>query len=558
MKIFNKIIASLMLVSSVVFANSVGTITALSGSASIVRGGENIVATLGAALSDKDSITTKENSKVQVIFNDETIVTIGKNSNFSIDEYLYEENKTPTAKFGLVSGAMNTITGKIGKVAPDKFSVKTKTATIGIRGTNFAVEAKEDGSSVVYCTFGAITVSINGETSTVTQGFYTVVSPAGKISTPTKFTPQALDKMRSNSFTSTSSKKEDVKEQSEAKKEDVAELKTEEAKEVSDATSTITSDDIETPMDAIEVQDIDTLVSDLEEQTSDAIQDELNDEDGFSELNFLSLVGPISNTDFSSNMDYYFDGAVYLDKENADTLALYYRTMDGLYIYVTGALEEQANSNFNVEFTEAYVPEYIDTNINNLNVELIEDPDSNYIRTTQDDLSASDAMIWGEWSTHISYDDISMESPIQSGLWMMGEETPVSIIDGYRTSNMVAHYDGIYKAYSYAPDGPKIETGVADMIVYFGEGTASLNIYDPTDSTNIWENYDMRTESGDIYMQGNGTFNISSSASGEFFGAEGKSVGGNFAISDGDMITTKGVYEVTTTSIEARTQQVAP
>jgi hypothetical protein len=154
MKNLIKILSLLFILNISLYASAVGTITALSGSASILREGKSIDATLGAKLQQKDSIKTSDATKVQVIFSDETIISIGKNSNFSINEFLFEEGDAPSAKFGLLSGAMRTITGKIGKVAPDKFSVKTKTATIGIRGTNFSIFAAEDGSARVFCTFG--------------------------------------------------------------------------------------------------------------------------------------------------------------------------------------------------------------------------------------------------------------------------------------------------------------------------------------------------------------------------------------------------------------------
>ena len=69
MEIFKKVILSLILVSSFVLANSVGTITALKGSATIVRDDSNIEATVGAKLNEKDTITTKAKSKIQIIFN---------------------------------------------------------------------------------------------------------------------------------------------------------------------------------------------------------------------------------------------------------------------------------------------------------------------------------------------------------------------------------------------------------------------------------------------------------------------------------------------------------
>ncbi len=163
------------------FAKNVATITAIKGDAAVQRAEQKLSATLGQKLQPKDVILTKNNAKLQVIFNDETIISIGKNSEFSIENYLFEENKKPVAKFGMLRGAIRTITGKIGKIAPQKFSVTTKTATIGIRGTNFSVFVNDDGSTEAFCTFGAISVSIAQKLHLVQQGYFLHISPKGKI-----------------------------------------------------------------------------------------------------------------------------------------------------------------------------------------------------------------------------------------------------------------------------------------------------------------------------------------------------------------------------------------
>lgn len=162
-------------------ANIVATVTALKGSAEIKRIEKTLQAKLGTKLENKDNISTASNSKMQIIFLDETILSIGKNSNFSIEEYLYEETKEPIAKFGMVEGAMRVITGGIGKIAPHKFSVKTRTATIGIRGTNFTAIVRPDNSFRVYCTYGAISIMHNSHQHIVQQSYFISISPSGKI-----------------------------------------------------------------------------------------------------------------------------------------------------------------------------------------------------------------------------------------------------------------------------------------------------------------------------------------------------------------------------------------
>jgi len=205
MKIIKIIILTIILACGNLLSDSVATVTALKGLASIQRDGKSIPVTLGIKLEAKDSIVTQDNSKLQIIFTDETIISIGKSSNFSISEYIFEDNKEPIAKFGMLKGAMRAITGKIGKIAPEKFSVATKTTTIGIRGTNFSLVVGTNGTYNAYCTYGAISVSIKGQENIVKQGFFISITPAGKIEVK-EFTPADLKEMRKENFGSTKAK----------------------------------------------------------------------------------------------------------------------------------------------------------------------------------------------------------------------------------------------------------------------------------------------------------------------------------------------------------------
>jgi hypothetical protein len=92
------------------------------------------------------------------VFSDKTIFTIGKNSTLDIADYLYDESKPSKnkAKFNVLKGAFSSITGRIGKLNKSKFKLKTKSASIGIRGTT--VKANQE---VIMCTDGAITVTTN-------------------------------------------------------------------------------------------------------------------------------------------------------------------------------------------------------------------------------------------------------------------------------------------------------------------------------------------------------------------------------------------------------------
>ena len=68
---------------------SVAKITALKGSAEIIQGTESRSARLGSDLLAHDRITTHNNTKVKIILQEDTIITVGKNSPFQFDEYVF-------------------------------------------------------------------------------------------------------------------------------------------------------------------------------------------------------------------------------------------------------------------------------------------------------------------------------------------------------------------------------------------------------------------------------------------------------------------------------------
>jgi hypothetical protein len=184
-----------LFLSSSLLGSAVGKITALSGEATLSRSTKNLPAALGTNLEIKDTIATAKNSKAQLTFKDNTIITVGKQTVFSVEEYLNDTSANSDAKFNVVTGTIRAMSGKIGKIAPDKFKVKTKTATIGIRGTDFIVQVLPTGELVVLCLQGTITVTPPNSTKTI-------VVPAGSFVTITTF-KAAPDGLSSTSSSNT-------------------------------------------------------------------------------------------------------------------------------------------------------------------------------------------------------------------------------------------------------------------------------------------------------------------------------------------------------------------
>ena len=135
-----RILLSLLFLVNIIYA-SVAVVSAFSGSANIYRDSKELKVYVGIEINENDNIKTNNNTKIQLIFKDNTRITIGKNSQFSIESYLYDESKpnASKAKFKFAKGLFRTISGRIGKLNKKQFKISVKSATIGIRGTKFDV-----------------------------------------------------------------------------------------------------------------------------------------------------------------------------------------------------------------------------------------------------------------------------------------------------------------------------------------------------------------------------------------------------------------------------------
>lgn len=95
----------------------------------------------------KDTIETNTGSRLQIVFADKTILTLGPNSLIVIDQYIYTPQKrTSELLFTTSRGVFRMISGNISRFFPDRVKIKTPAATIGIRGCFLAWSAKEDTS----------------------------------------------------------------------------------------------------------------------------------------------------------------------------------------------------------------------------------------------------------------------------------------------------------------------------------------------------------------------------------------------------------------------------
>jgi hypothetical protein len=122
---------------------SIATVEKVSGMATVVRQGQTISAKIGLELYQNDMLRTGRDGSMGVIFNDETLLSLGPESSLVIDEFVFAPRQ---GKFSIVirmvKGTVAYLSGLITKLAPESTHFETPTSSIGIRGTKFVAKVE--------------------------------------------------------------------------------------------------------------------------------------------------------------------------------------------------------------------------------------------------------------------------------------------------------------------------------------------------------------------------------------------------------------------------------
>jgi hypothetical protein len=129
-------------------AVDVGNISELSGSARVLRE-KPYNAKLDFDIQQNDEAITT-NGRMAITFLDNSKVKLTEHSQLTIDEYIFDPNPSKSKMaitFGL--GTARFITGSLNKIDKSNIDLKTPTANIAIRGTDFTVTVDETGRSLL-------------------------------------------------------------------------------------------------------------------------------------------------------------------------------------------------------------------------------------------------------------------------------------------------------------------------------------------------------------------------------------------------------------------------
>jgi len=115
-----------------------------------------------------DTVRTGAGGYVVIEFIDGAKATIRPNSELEIDRYAYGTGDDG-AVVNLIKGGLRAITGSIAKERPESYKVKTNVATLGVRGTEFALRICEADCSEEAKRFEGFSTGLEGEGYTVIQ-----------------------------------------------------------------------------------------------------------------------------------------------------------------------------------------------------------------------------------------------------------------------------------------------------------------------------------------------------------------------------------------------------
>lgn len=118
----------------------VGRVISASGEVTAVRAGESARSLArGEAVYEGDEIRTGEHGNTQIRFDDGGLFDLDPETRFAVDRYRVEDDGGGSAVMSFLRGALRTITGSIGSSSGGTYRLGTPTATLGVRGTAYAL-----------------------------------------------------------------------------------------------------------------------------------------------------------------------------------------------------------------------------------------------------------------------------------------------------------------------------------------------------------------------------------------------------------------------------------
>ena len=122
----------------------IGQIKVAKGQVAVDRQGQTLPGQVGMLLEVADVVKTGADGSVGITMRDNSLLSAGPNSILSLDQFEFD----PTTNQGrfdaqLQKGTLAVVSGRIAKKTPPAMTVRTPSAVLGVRGTEFVVSVDE-------------------------------------------------------------------------------------------------------------------------------------------------------------------------------------------------------------------------------------------------------------------------------------------------------------------------------------------------------------------------------------------------------------------------------
>jgi hypothetical protein len=125
-------------------ADEIGQVKVVKGQVTVDRAGQSMPGQVGTRLEAADVLKTGPDGSVGITMRDNSLLSAGPNSILSLARFEFDPT-TSQGRFDadLQRGTLAVISGRIAKQSPQSMSVRTPSALLGVRGTQFVVAAGE-------------------------------------------------------------------------------------------------------------------------------------------------------------------------------------------------------------------------------------------------------------------------------------------------------------------------------------------------------------------------------------------------------------------------------
>lgn len=124
-------------------AADIGQIKNSKGGVSIERSGQALRGETGTRVQTSDVVRTGGDGAVGITMTDNSLLSAGPNSVLILDRYDFDST-TNQGHFdaSLRRGTLAVVSGRLAKQSPDAMTLRTPSAVLGVRGTEFVVSVR--------------------------------------------------------------------------------------------------------------------------------------------------------------------------------------------------------------------------------------------------------------------------------------------------------------------------------------------------------------------------------------------------------------------------------